>query len=297
MSEPHLARPHDLFSPDSLISPDGLSSPDGAPLQALSYEPPPELRPDQRWSTWDDIGILAGPEPWPDWVITADAAVDTELGILKTGKEADVFLLERATDTDAVVMAAKRYRSHDDRMFHRDAGYTEGRKMRNSRDRRAAAKGTRWGRQVQAGQWALAEFGFLSQFWSAGLPVPYPVQLDGTEILMEFITLEDGSGAPRLAQTRPPRDQLELYWDQLRQAMVVMAGFGLAHGDLSPFNVLATEERLVLIDVPQAVDVVANAQGMDFLARDCRNVATWFAARGLDVDGDELLADLVTYAF
>ena len=91
----------------------------------------------ERWSTWDAIGISAGPEPWPDWVITADAAIDTELGTLKTGKEADVVLVERATDDQAVIMAAKRYRSTDLRLFHRDSGYTEGRKIRNSRDRRA----------------------------------------------------------------------------------------------------------------------------------------------------------------
>ena len=76
-----------------------------------------------------------------------------------------------------------------------------------------------------------------------------------------------------------------------------LAGLGLAHGDLSAFNLLATEDRLVLIDLPQAVDIVANPQGMEYLARDCRNVATWFRARGLDVDADELLADLVSYAF
>ena len=127
--------------------------------------------------------------------------------------------------------------------------------------------------------------------------MPYPVQLDGTEILMELITLADGSSAPRLAQCRPDRPRLVRYWDQLTEAMRVLAGLGLAHGDLSPFNLLATEERLVLIDVPQAVDVVGNPQGVDFLARDCRNVATWFAARGLDVDADELLADLLAYAF
>jgi RIO kinase 1 len=279
------ARPQDHASSD-------LPFPD-----SLTYVAAPEPGPGQRWSTWDDIGILAGPEPWPDWLVTADAAIDTELGILKSGKEADVFLLERATADDAVVMAAKRYRSHEDRLFHRDSGYTEGRRMRNSRDRRAAAKGTKHGRAVQAGQWAMAEFGYLSQFWSAGLPVPYPVQLDGTEILMEFITLADGTGAPRLAQTRPPRDQLELYWDQLRQAMVVLAGFGLAHGDLSPFNLLATEDRIVLIDVPQTVDIIANPQGMDFLARDCRNVCTWFTARGLERDAEALLGELVAYAW
>ena len=266
----------------------------------LTYVETDELGPGQRWSTWDDIGVLAGPEPWPDWLVTADAAVDTELGILKTGKEADVFLLERAVpgrDDAAVVLAAKRYRGHDHRLFHRDTGYTEGRKMRNSRDRRATAKGSRWGRTVEAGQWALAEFDHLSRFWSAGLPVPYPVQLDGTEILMELITLEDGSSAPRLAQCRPARPLLETYWEQLTGAMRVLAGLGLAHGDLSPFNLLATEDRLVLIDVPQAVDVVGNPQGVEFLARDCRNVATWFAARGLDVDGDELLADVLASAF
>jgi RIO kinase 1 len=79
--------------------------------------------------------------------------------------------------------------------------------------------------------------------------------------------------------------------------MVVLAGFGLAHGDLSPFNVLATEERIVIIDVPQAVDIIANPQGMDFLARDCRNVCTWFRARGLDVDAEQLLSELVAYAW
>ena len=275
------------------------------PLHAASFDLPftfnevdDELGAGQRWSTWDDIGILAGPEPWPAWLITESAAIDTELGILKTGKEADVHLLERATEDRSVVMAAKRYRGLENRLFHRDADYTDGRATRNTRDRRAMAKSTRYGRAVQAGQWARAEFGFLADLWSAGLPVPYPVQLDDVEILMEFITLADGTGAPRLAQTRPDRDLLETYWEQLIQAMRVMAGLGLAHGDLSAFNILATEDRLVLIDLPQMVDIVGNPQGMEFLARDCRNVANWFRSRGLDdVDGDALLADLVSYAW
>jgi RIO kinase 1 len=261
------------------------------------FIPTDEPGPGQRWSTWDDIGILAGPEPWPDWVVTADAAIDTELGILKTGKEADVFLVERATADASVIMAAKRYRSLDHRLFHRDAGYTDGRRTRNTRDTRALAKSSRWGRTVQAGQWAHAEFGYLGDLWSAGLPVPYPVQLDGTEILMELITTADGSTAPRLAQTRPEPDLLADYWAQLTDAMRILATQGLAHGDLSAYNILATEERIVIIDLPQAVDVVANPQGMEFLARDCRNVANWFGTRGLEVDGEELLSELAAYAW
>jgi RIO kinase 1 len=278
-----------------------MSEPLSAPSFDLpfSYDPvDDELGAGQRWSTWDDIGILAGPEPWPEWLITESAAIDTELGILKTGKEADVHLLERATEDRSVVMAAKRYRGLQNRLFHRDAGYTDGRATRNTRDRRAMAKSTRYGRAVQAGEWARAEFGFLADLWSAGLPVPYPVQLDDVEILMEFITLDDGTGAPRLAQARPDRDLLEIYWAQLVQAMRVMAGLGLAHGDLSAFNILATEDRLVLIDLPQMVDIVGNPQGMDFLARDCRNVTNWFRSRGLDdVDDGALLADLISYAW
>ncbi len=77
----------------------------------------------------------------------------------------------------------------------------------------------------------------------------------------------------------------------------MLAEHGLAHGDLSPYNLLAAGERLVLIDLPQAVDLVANPQGTDFLLRDCRNVCHWFAARGLDVDEHTLLAELLARAF
>ena len=79
-----------------------------------------ETEDDDRWSSWDAPGVLHGPDPWPDWVITELAAVDTELGVLKTGKEADVHLVERGIpDTDRqVLLAAKRYRTPEHRLFH-----------------------------------------------------------------------------------------------------------------------------------------------------------------------------------
>jgi len=253
----------------------------------------------QRWSTWLDVEALCrGPEPRPDWVVTSAAAVDTELGILKTGKEADVFLLERAVPDDpgaGVVLAAKRYRDSDHRSFQRSSTYTEGRRTRNTRDARALAKKTAHGRAVAAGQWARAEWEVLVRLWCAGVPVPYPVQLDGTEILMELVSVE-GSAAPRLAQSRPKGELLRSYFDQVRDAMTVLAGMGLAHGDLSPYNILAAGDRLVVIDLPQAVDIVANPTGMDLLMRDCHNVCSWFVARGLDVDEQELFAALLTSA-
>ena len=252
----------------------------------------------QRWSTWLSVEPLCrGPEPRPDWVVTSQGAIDTDLGIHKTGKEADVFLLERAEPGGpSVVMAAKRYRGEETRSFHRSAAYTEGRRTRRSRDARAMAKKTAYGRAVAAGQWATAEWEALKRLWLLGVPVPYPVQIDGTEILMEFVT-DDGFGAPRLAQTRPARPLLESYYEQLRDAMAELARNGLVHGDLSPYNLLAAGERLVIIDLPQMVDLVGNPQAMDFLLRDCANVCGWFRARGLEVDEHDLYGELLAHAF
>ena len=264
---------------------------------------PVERSEDVAYSTW--LGALHGPIPRPDWVVTDLAAVDVELGILKTGKEADVHLIERAVPGGrASLLAAKRYRSSEHRMFHRDAGYLEGRRVRRSRETRAMATRTHFGRDLLAGQWAMAEFAALSRLWELGrregaVRVPYPVQLLGTELLLEFVGDPDGTAAPRLAQLRPDADELRALWTQLVEALAVLARAGLAHGDLSPYNVLVHRGRLVLIDLPQVVDVVANPQGPAFLARDVANVATWFRSRGLGLDGgdvEDLIERLLTDA-
>jgi RIO kinase 1 len=251
-----------------------------------------------RWSTWD--GALHGPRPRPDWIRTEYGAVDTELGMLKTGKEADVFLVRRAVPgTDKVSMiAAKRYRDGDHRLFHRDAGYLEGRRVRRSREMRAMTNRTSFGKELIAGQWAAAEFGALSRLWQVGqeggtISVPYPVQLIGTELMLEFIgDWETGEAAPRLAQVRTDHDGLEDLWRQMTEALSVLARTQIAHGDLSPYNTLVHRGRLVIIDMPQIVDLIANPQGAEFLARDVRNVASWFTSRGLRVDADALIERL-----
>ena len=259
-------------------------------LEPALHEDPDLPETGDAWSSWDDA--LHGPEPRPDWVRTEHGAVDTELGMLKTGKEADVFLVRRAVpDTDkASIIAAKRYRDGDHRLFHRDAGYLEGRRVRRSREMRAMTNRTSFGKELIAGQWAMAEFGALSHLWQVGqesglVCVPYPVQLRGTELMLEFIgDWETGEAAPRLAQVRPDRQGLDDLWRQLVDALSVLARAQVAHGDLSPYNLLVHEGRLVMIDLPQIVDVIANPQGATFIARDVRNVANWFVARGLPSD-------------
>src|SRR5680860_1235004 len=154
--EPRLADDQDPFFVFDFHAIDGPSERSG---DAVRHD-------DRRWSNyWDVERLCRGPEPVPDWVVTDRAAIDTDLGVLKTGKE-------------------------EHRAFQRSDTYTEGRRTRNSRDTRAMAKKTQHGRAVASGQWAGAEWESLKRFWSAGIPVPYPVQIDGAEILMEFIAVD-----------------------------------------------------------------------------------------------------------
>src|SRR5205814_9569081 len=135
--------------------------------------------------------------------------------------------------------------------------------------------------------------------WEVGVElgvrvVPYPVQITGTELLLEFLGTDDGQAAPRLAQLRPEPDELAELWRQLLDALTVLARCQIVHGDLSASNILVHQGRLVLIDLPQVVDVVSNPNGPEFLARDVRNVATWFSARGHPgIDVDELTRDML----
>ena len=274
---------------------------DWAALQYIALSE--DLGSDQRWSTWRSVDRSSrGPKPRPGWLVTSEAALDTELGLLKTGKEADVFLIERAVPgAESCLLAAKRYRAAEHRLFHRASSYTEGRRGRDSRENRAVRLKSGFGRQIEATRWSQAEFATLKQLWTGGVRVPYPVQVDGGEILMEFIG--DGrAAAPRLAQTDPDPDQLRWLWAQVVEAMITFGSLQLVHGDLSPFNVLVRgmdglEPELVIIDVPQVLDLVSNPNGVDFLHRDCRNLADWFVRKGLPVDADVLLAEVLGAAW
>ena len=278
---------------------DSSAAPVGAASTTLMFQAT-EPGEGQRWSTWPaTIPTERGPEPRPAWLVTSAAAIDTELGVVKTGKEANLHLIERAIPDAAadvpgntVLLAAKRYRGSEHSDFHRSAVYTEGRGLRRTRDVRAVAKGTSFGRAVARVQWAYAEFDALSRLTELGASVPYPVQVHDTEVLMEFIG--DGRvAAPRLAQVRADAAELRDLFHQVTDFMHTLARAGLAHGDLSPYNLLVHEGRVVAIDLPQVVDLVSNPQGFDLLHRDCVNVCEWFTRQRLECDAEQLFGELV----
>jgi RIO kinase 1 len=176
-----------------------------------------------------------------------------------------------------------------------DVEYRDGRKFAKSRDRRAVERMTSYGRSLRRARWTGHELEVLERAWDAGVNVPYPVGSRGDGMLMQYLGGDEGA-APRLAEARLERVALQDALDQLVANLHLLVRAGYVHADLSAYNVLWWEGQVWLIDFPQAVDLTANPRAIDFLHRDVTNVTTWFGRRGVDLDGDELFADLLAEA-
>lgn len=246
----------------------------------------------------------------PAW-LTEGGTVDEVLGLLKTGKEAEVFVVERRTldGRRTAVLAHKRYRPTKvgkgeiealgftrARAFTDDALYHEGRKFRYSRDRRAVERMTGYGKKLLADRWPGHELESLERAHTAGVTVPYPVEFTGDGMLMQLLG-EGGVAAPRLVDARLGLDDLRAAFAQLTDDLVALTRAGLVHADLSPYNLLWWRDRLWMIDFPQAVDLVLNPHGFDLLHHDVVTVCTWFARRGVACDAEALFAALLAEAW
>lgn len=241
--------------------------------------------------------------PVPGWLVE-HSFEEQVVGVLKSGKEAEVFLVERRSADASCLLAHKRYRPRRPgkgelrelgfskaTTYHNDLVYRQGWFLK-SRDQRAVEAHTDHGRQVVARLWPANEFEMLRRAWDAGASVPYPVDRSEDGILMQYIG-DETMAAPRLVEARLERGALAGAWRQLVASLRKLAREGVVHGDLSVYNLLWWDETVVLIDFPQAVDVVTNPAGADLLYRDIENVATWFGRRGVEVDVEGLFAELV----
>lgn len=248
--------------------------------------------------------------PSPDWLVREPYA-EVDLGTLRSGKEAQIDVVERTDDDGrSCLLARKRYLPRTVKQkgelealgvqrastFHNDVEYREGRQFRKSRDRRAVEAMTTYGKRLLQDRWTGHEHDVMARLWHAGVCVPYPVSYADDLFFLEYVGARDGA-APQLARARLDRDGVASAWGQLVDGLRLITAEGVVHADLSAFNLLWWEGRLWFIDFPQAVDLAANPQGLDFLHRDVRNVCRWFERHGERHDPDEVFADLVGYAF
>lgn len=219
-----------------------------------------------------------------------DGLIDEVLAELKSGKEADVYLVRAGGER----LCAKVFKEAKKRGFKQAMEYQEGRKVRNSRRARAMAKRTRYGQKEQEKVWLNAEVDALYTLAGAGVRVPEPRGFVDGVLLMELITDADGDVAPRLVDVDLDADTARRYHARLIEEVVRMLSAGLIHGDLSEFNILIDADGPVVIDLPQAVNAAANNSAARMLVRDVdrlRRCLGRFAPELLETDyGKELWA-------
>ncbi|HEX5355539.1 MAG TPA: PA4780 family RIO1-like protein kinase [Aquabacterium sp.] len=208
-----------------------------------------------------------------------EGLIDSVVRQLMSGKEAMVFVVRIGDET----RCAKIYKEATQRSFRQAVDYTENRKTKNSREARAMAKGTKFGRQAQEAAWQSAEVDALYRLAAAGVRVPRPYNfLDGV-LLMELVADEHGDAAPRLNDVLFTAEEARQHHHTLLMEVVRMLCAGIVHGDLSEFNILMAADGPVIIDLPQAVDAAGNNHAQRMLLRDVENLRNFFGGFAPDL--------------
>ena len=206
--------------------------------------------------------------PRPLQPLIDDGIIDEVLRPLKSGKEASVYIV-RSGDT---VRCAKVYKDMGQRSFQQRVQYQEGRQVRGSRQARAMAKSTRFGRKEQETAWKNTEVDALYQLAAAGVRVPEPYGYFNGVLIMELITDAAGFSAPGLGDVELTLEQASDYHAFLIGQIVRLLCAGLIHGDLSEYNVLVGPDGPVIIDLPQVVSAAGNNNARMMLRRDVDNI-------------------------
>ncbi|MBT9596714.1 MAG: serine protein kinase RIO [Vitreoscilla sp.] len=201
-----------------------------------------------------------------------EGLIDSVQRQLMSGKEAMVFVVRCGDET----RCAKVYKEATHRSFRQAVDYTENRKVKNSRQARAMAKGTRFGREAQEAAWQSAEVDALYRLAGAGVRVPKPYNFHEGVLLMELVVDAEGAAAPRLNDVAFTAADARTHHATLLKEVLRMLCAGVVHGDLSEFNILLGADGPVIIDLPQAVDAAGNNHAKRMLLRDVENLRHFF---------------------
>jgi RIO kinase 1 len=217
-----------------------------------------------------------------------EGLIDSVSRQLMSGKEAMVFVVRCGDET----RCAKVYKEATNRSFRQAVDYTENRKVKNTRQARAMAKGTRFGRESQEAAWQSAEVDALYRLAAAGVRVPKPFNFFEGVLLMELVTDAEGAAAPRLNDCQFTPGDARLHHASLLVEVVRMLCAGVVHGDLSEFNILLGASGPVIIDLPQAVDAAGNNHARRMLLRDVENLRGFFGRFAPELLGTQFGAEI-----
>ena len=225
--------------------------------------------------------------PWAlQWLIGA-GFISEVIREIKSGKESRVYLVQRRRGKASIYLAAKVHIPRDRRSFRRGSIYRTGWFIKERTSRKAVEKMTRYGRKFVESRWVDQEFHTLKRLWRKGAHVPTPILQHGNAILMTYIG-EPDRPAPKLCEADLDGECLEDAFEQVLHNLDIFIKEDIVHGDLSPYNMLYWEEKVWIIDLPQAVDLHSNPHSMDLLYRDLSNVCRFFKRGGLFCAADDL---------
>ena len=232
-----------------------------------------------------------GPAPTPDWLVTSLSARDTRLGVIKSGKEADVGTAGAGPAGRSRLPAGgqdvPRSPSSAVPPGRRLSGGAPGAPVpgdpgngRADRLRTGVA-----GRQVgDRGVRRLAH----------AVDGRRPGALPGAA---DRVRTDDGVHRRSGRHRRTPAGRRRRDHGGVHRTLARPGGHP-GHprrkrprpmATCPPTTCSSTSTRCVVIDLPQVVDLVANPSGAEFLERDCRNIAEFFARRGvLAADAENL---------
>jgi len=129
--------------------------------------------------------------------------------------------------------------------------------------------------------WASKEYKNLKRAHRAGLAVPKPILIKNNVLIMEYI----GFGsipAPKLKDIKNPMEVDILFDKILTFIKELYQKARLVHGDLSEFNILYHNQKPIIIDISQAVDI-QHPKAEIYLVRDIKNIFNYFGKQGINL--------------
>ncbi len=244
-----------------------------------------------------DIRNTFGDYQWVEvqprrWLATGTSRlVAGDAAVIGDGKEATVYRCPLEPETGIAFAAAKIYRAQKFRAFSKAAHYRQGAIVRDKRTARAIEKRTKRGRELAHGMWISGEWETINRLWDAGADVPEPFAHSTDGILMEYLGEEDAP-APQLLRVHLEGIELRRAFEDCVRNLEIFLACDRIHGDLSAYNILWWQDRIRIIDLPQATEASNNPDALVMLDRDVRNLGRYFERSGLSVDATAIATDL-----
>ncbi|MBL8007597.1 MAG: serine protein kinase RIO [Ignavibacteria bacterium] len=223
--------------------------------------------------------------------LRSNGSLDAIISIIKSGKEASVYLGKVSEE----FLAVKIYTDLRVRSFRRDDIYRQGRFIGDARMEKAIEQGSAKGLDARQILWVGEEYRQMNYLYNEGIPVPRPIAISGLTILMEFIGSECDA-AERLSDSVLDRDEAEDAFRQSVRILESVTAAGRIHGDYSAFNILWHNGKAVVIDFPQIVNIGSNKLARELLLRDVNSLCKSFKRFKIESDPDKLFRRLLMIA-